>query len=91
MSAIQAISAMYYTSLANCSAYNMMSTNNTRMGFLNNSTALSFGSLGALAETDTQLELNMITNSLEYQMAKTMLKNIKQQQKEDAKNFSAFA
>ena len=35
--------------------------------------------------------LDYLTNSLQYQMAKAMLEQIKKQQKEDAKKFSVFA
>lgn len=91
MSAIQAISAMHYTTLANNSAFNMISANNARMGLLSSAHNLSFGSLESLHAMDTQLELDMITNSLQYKMAKAMLAQIKKQQKEDAERFSIFA
>jgi len=91
VSAISAMSAMRYTMMANNSAYNMMSLNSARMGLLSNVGNVSFGSLGALAAMDTQYELDMITNSLQYKMSKAMLEQIKKQQKEDAKRFSVFA
>ena len=91
VSAISAMSAMRYTMMANNSAYNMMSLNNARMGLLSNVGNVSFGSLGALAAMDTQYEMDMITNSLQYKMSKAMLEQIKKQQKEDAKRFSVFA
>ena len=91
VSAISAMSAMRYTMMANNSAYNMMSLNSARMGLLSNVGNVSFGSLGALAAMDTQYEMDMITNSLQYKMSKAMLEQIKKQQKEDAKRFSVFA
>jgi len=91
VSAISAMSAMHYTMMANSSVYNIMSLNNARMGLLSNAGNVSFGSLGALSEMDTQYELAMITNSLQYKMAKAMLEQVKKQQKEDAKRFSLFA
>ena len=91
VSAISAMSAMRYTMMANNSAYNMMRLNSARMGLLSNAGNVSFGSLGALAAMDTQYELDMITNSLQYKMSKAMLEQIKKQQKEDAKRFSVFA
>ena len=83
---------MHYTALANNAAYSMMNINNTRMNLLND-TAGGIGccSLEQLADLDTQLELDAITNSLQYKMAKIMIEQLKKQQKEDAKKFSTFA
>ncbi len=91
MSAIQAISAMHYTSLANSAAYNMMSASNARMSMISSMGNPSFGSLEAISAMDTRLELDMITNSLQYKMAKAMMEQIKKQQKEDSERFSLFA
>ena len=91
MSAIQAISAMHYTSLANSAAYNMMSATNARMSMISSMGNPSFGSLEAISAMDTRLELDMITNSLQYKMAKAMMEQIKKQQKEDSERFSLFA
>lgn len=91
MSAIQAISAMHYTSLANSAAYNMMSASNARMSMISSISNPSFGSLEAISAMDTRLELDMITNSLQYKMAKAMMEQIKKQQKEDSERFSLFA
>lgn len=91
MSAIQAISAMHYTSLANSAAYNMMSASNARMSMISSMSNPSFGSLEAISAMDTRLELDMITNSLQYKMAKAMMEQIKKQQKEDSERFSLFA
>ena len=93
ISAINSISMGYYTAMANNSAYNMMAASNARMGLISSPmmSNLSFGSLGTLAAMDTQYELDMITNSLQYKMAKAMLEQLKKQQKEDAKRFSIFA
>ena len=88
VSAISAISALQYTTMANNSAYNMMSANNARMNLLSNLDGYDIGTLSAM---DTQYELSAITNSLQYKMAKAMLEQIKKQQKEDAKRFSIFA
>jgi hypothetical protein len=87
---IQALSAMRYTAMMNNAAYNMMSTNNARMGLL--SSPMNNISFGALAAMDTQLGLQSITNSLEYQMYKAMAEQSKKQLKEDIKqSFSIFA
>ena len=91
VSAINAISTAYYTSMANNSAFAVMTANNARMNMLSNIGNVSFGSLGALAAIDTQLELSAINNSLQYKMAKAMLEQLKKQQKEDAERFSLFA
>ena len=91
MSAIQAISAAYYTSLANNSAYSMFAANNARMSMLNSLGSMNCVPLGALCAMDTNFELEMISNSLQYKMAKAMLEQIKKQQKEDAERFSLFA
>ena len=92
MSAIQAISAMRYTAMANNSMLNMMNAANARMNLISSPMSnISFGSLDTLAYMDTQYELEMITNSLQYKMAKAMLEQIRKQQKEDAEKFSLFA
>ena len=91
VSAINAISTAYYTSMENNSAFAMMASNNARMGLLSNAHNVSFGSLSALSAMDTQLEIDAITNSLQYKMAKAMLEQLKKQQKEDAKRFNVFA
>lgn len=91
VSAINAISMGYYTTLANYSAFNMMSAYNSRMNMLSSVGNVSFGSLSSLAAMDTQLELDMITNSLQYKMSKAMLEQLKKQQEEDSKRFSVFA
>ena len=92
MSLINTISLLHYTAMANNAAYSMMRINNTRMNLLND-TAGGIGnvSLERLAELDNQLELGMITNSLQYRIAKAMAEQLKKQQKEDAKSFSTFA
>ena len=45
VSAINAISTAYYTSMENNSAFAMMASNNARMGLLSNAHNVSFGSL----------------------------------------------
>jgi len=92
MSLINAISIMHYTTMMNNAAYSMMKINNSRMGLLTD-TAGGIGcspSLEQLAALDTQLELDAISNSMQYQMAKAILEQLKKQQKEDAKRFSVF-
>lgn len=94
MSLINAISIAHYTTLMNNAAYSVMQNNNARMGLIS-SVGCPGGdcgtSLESLAALDTQLELDALTNSLQYQMAKAMLEQLKKQQKEDAKRFSTFA
>ena len=94
MSAILALSAAHYINMKNNAAMNMMKINNARMGMLCSPGDTTGGigcSLDALCAMDTQMELDALTNSLQYQYAKAMLEQIKNQQKEDAKKFSLFA
>ena len=94
MSAILALSAANYIGMKNNAILNMMRINNTRMGLLCNPGDTTGGignSLGALCAMDTQMEISMLTNSLQYQYAKAMLEQIKKQQKEESKSFSIFA
>ena len=92
MSLVNLMSIGYYTSLMNNSAYSMMSANNSRMGLISSIGANpSFGSLESLHAMDTQYELSAVTNSLQYQISKAMLEQLKKQQKEDLKQFSIFA
>ena len=93
VSAINAMSMGYYTMMANNSAYNMMAAANARTNMISSPMMnnISFGSLSSLAAMDTQYELDMLTNSLQYKMARAMLEQLKIQQKEDAKRFSIFA
>ena len=90
VSAVNSISMGYYTMMANNSAYNMMAAANARTNMIS-SPMMNNISFGSLAAMDTQYELDMITNSLQYKMAKAMLEQLKKQQKEDAKRFSIFA
>ena len=89
MSAIQAFAAMRYTSMMNNAAYNMISANNARMSLI--SSPMNNISFQSLAAMDTQMELEAITNSVQYQMAKAMLEQIKKLQKEDVKRLNIFA
>jgi len=94
MSAILALSAAHYTNMKNNALMNMMNINNARMGFLCTPSETTGGiacSPEALCAMDTQMELDALTSSLQYQFAKAMLEQIKKQQKEDAKKFSIFA
>lgn len=93
MSAINAISMAQYTVMANNSAYNWMNSANARMNMLSgmNPYNVNFGSLEALHNADTQLELGMITNGLNYKMSKAMLEQLEEMQKEDNKRFDVFA
>ena len=95
MSAILAMSAMHYINAKNNAIMNMMNINNARMGLMCCPGSDTTGGIGcspeALCAMDTQMEIDMLTNSLQYQYAKAMLEQIKKQQKEDAKKFSIFA
>lgn len=94
MSAILGVSAAHYTYMKNNALMNMMNISNARMGMLH-SLGDTTGGIGcspeALCAMDTQMEIDALTNSLQYQFAKAMLEQIKKQQKEDAKQFSLFA
>lgn len=97
MSLIHAMSIAHYTRMANNAAYSMMKINNTRMGMLSSlGSGMDYygfgsGSLGNLAALDTQFELDALTLSMQYKMAKAMLEQLKKQQKEDIKSFNTFA
>lgn len=95
MSAILAMSAIQCINAKNNALFNMMNINNSRMGMLTQPCdtvgGIGFGSLGVLSEMDTQMEMDYFTNSIQYMMAKAMLEQIKKQQKEESKRFSAFA
>lgn len=95
MSAILSLSAAHYINMKNNALSNMMKINNARMGMLGNlnesAGGIGFESLDSLCALDTQMELDSITSSIQYQFAKAMLEQIKKQQKEDAKQFSIFA
>ena len=93
VSAINAISLGYYTTLANNSAYNMMSAMNARRNLLSSSAMnnVSFGSLQTLSALDTQYELETISNSLQYKISQAMIKQLKKQQKNNISNFNTFA
>jgi len=95
MSATLALSAAHYINMKNNAAMNLMNINNARLGMMCNPGGESTGTIGcspdALCAMDTQMELDALTNSLQYQYAKAMLEQIKKQQKEDAKQFSIFA
>ena len=93
MSAIQAIAAMQAIVMRNNASLNMMNAHNTQLGLISsmNGNNISFGSLESLNATDTQLELSLITNSLQYKMAKAMLEQIEKQKKEDSKRLNLLA
>ena len=91
VSAVNAVSMGYYTMMANNSAYNMMAAANARTNMISSPMMMNNISFGSLAAMDTQYELDMITNSLQYKMARAMLEQLRKQQKEDAKRFSIFA
>ena len=95
MSAILAVSAMQYIAMKNNAVMNMINISNARMNLLCNPGGDTTGSIGcspeALCAMDTQMEINALTNSLQYQYAKAMLEQIRLKQKEDAKRFSLFA
>ena len=93
MSAIQAISAMRYIAMRNNASLGMMQAHNAQLGLISGigENNISFGSLDGLNAMDTQLELSLITNSLQYKMAKAMLEQIEKQRKEDSKRFNVFA
>ncbi len=81
--------------MKNNAALNMMKINNARMSMLCCPLSDTTGGIGcspeALSAIDTQMEIDALTNSLQYQYAKAVLEQIKKQQKEDAKKFSTFA
>ena len=92
MSAILALSMANYTTMKNNAIYGMISNNNARMGLMSSPmNNISFGSLGALSAMDTQMELDAMNCSIQYQMAKAMLESLKNLQKEETKKFNVFA
>ena len=95
MSLIHAMSIAHYTRLANSAAYSLMKLNNTRMSMISSmGSGMGYGynTFDSIAAFDNELELNALTLSMQYKMAKAMLEQLKKQQKEDdAKSFSTFA
>lgn len=91
MSAILALSAMHYLNMRNNSALAIMNNNNARLNSIAFMGGESAGSLGMLAQMDTNYELAAIVNSLQYKTASKMLEQIKKLQKEDAKNINFLA
>lgn len=93
MSAILALSMAHFTGMKNNAMYNMISANNARMSLMSSPMMnnISFGSLEALSAMDTQMELDAINYSVQYQMAKAMLESLRKLQKEETKKFNMFA
>ena len=95
MSAILSLSAIHYINMKNNAALNMMKINNARMNMLSQCCETTGGigncPVDSLCAFDTQMEMDSLTNSIQYQYAKAMLEQIKKQQKDDAKRFSTFA
>ena len=81
--------------MKNSAQLNMMRINNSRMSMLctpgDTTGGIGCNSLEALCEMDTQMEIDALTNNLQYLYAKAMLENIEKRQKEEAKRFSLFA
>ena len=75
MSAIQSITAAYYTSMAHNAAFAMIMNNQARMGLLHNIGDPSFGSMRALAAMDNRLAMDQLNNSLRYKIANKMLES----------------
>lgn len=91
ISPISSFVSGYYSSLASNSAYNMMSISNARLGLLSSPMMHDMNSLGVLHAIDTQLEQQMLRNSLQYKMANAILEQQEEQKKKDAKKFNVFA
>ena len=92
---VNALSIAHYTRMANNAAYSMMKVNDSRMNMIS---SMGFGMdcgyapTEDIADVDTRLELDAMSSSLQYRIAKAMLEQLKKQQKEDIKNsFSTFA
>lgn len=81
MSAIQAISAAYYTSLAHNAAYSMIMNNMAMNSLVRNAGNIPFAGMGSLAATENRLVMDNMNNSLKYRIAETMLENKKEAQK----------
>ena len=92
---VNTLSIAHYTRMANNAAYSMMNINNSRMNMISSmSSNMDFSnsmSLEDISALDTHLELEAISSSLQYKMAKAMLEQLKKQQKDDVKSFSTFA
>ena len=92
MSAILAISMARYTMMKNNALSNLISTNNARMGLMSSPMQnISFCGLDNIAAMDCQMELDAISYSMQYQMAKAMVEQLKKLQKEDSKHLNTFA
>ena len=81
MSAIQAVSAAYYTSLAHNAAYSMIMNNMALNSMVRNAGNVSFAGLGSLAAMENRLVMDNMNNSLRYRIANMMLENQKKMQK----------
>ena len=70
---------------------NMINTNNARMGLISSPmNNISFRALDSIAAMDTQMELNAINYSLQYQLSKVMLEQLRKLQKEETKHLNTF-
>lgn len=81
MSAIQAVSAAYYTSLAHNAAYSMIMNNMAMNSLVRNAGNIPFAGMRSLAATENRLVMENMNNSLMYRIANTMLENQKKMQK----------
>ena len=99
MSALIQAAMGYYTVMANNSAYSMMMGNNARLGLLGYASNLGAMagngmdnvSFKALADMDTKLELQAITDSFNYKYSKAMLEKLKKMQEEDDNHLNYMA
>ena len=84
-SAIQAITAAYYTSMAHNAAYAMMMNNQARMSLANyagnNYDRVSFGSLVAM---DNRLAMDNLNNALRYRIADVALESQRNAKKKNS-------
>ena len=93
MFAVNAISMMNYTMMANNAVFRGLSANNARLGLLSSCDPnMNPQQLAQLSAIDTQLELDALTCGLQYKYAKAMLESLKKLQDDDIKrSFSVFA
>ena len=83
MSAIQAVSAAYYTSMAHSAAYSMIMNNMAMNSMIRNAGNIPFAGLGSLAAMENRLVMDNMNNSLRYRIANMMLENQKKMQKKE--------
>lgn len=94
MLAVSSLMLGHYTMMANNMAFRGMMANNARLNMISNMSGMPYSpqSLAAISAMDTQLELDALSSSFQYQYSKKMIEQLKKLQKENIeRSFSTFA